>query len=61
MTKSLLGVDTDDKTWILNDSGVVDKFLVGHNVLHKPFWINQKYKIRVGPRSKSRSAGSCLW
>lgn len=39
--KNLLGVDADDKTWILDDSGVVGKVLVRHNVLHKPFWINR--------------------
>lgn len=55
--KNLLGVDADDKTWILDDSGVLGKVLVCHNVLHKPFWINPKCKITVGLLSSSRSAG----
>lgn len=32
-----LGVDADHKTRILDDSGIVGKILVGHNVLHKLF------------------------
>lgn len=38
--KNLLGIDADDKTWILDDSRVVGKLLVCYYVLHKLFWIN---------------------
>lgn len=31
----LLGVNADDKTGILNDSRIVGKILIRHNVLHK--------------------------
>lgn len=56
--KNLLGIDADDKTWILDDSGVVGKVLVCYNVLQKLFWVNQKCKITVGLLSNSRSAGT---
>lgn len=38
-SKNVLGVDADDKTWILDDSRVNGKVLVCHDVLHKLFWI----------------------
>ena len=44
-THNLLGVDTDYKTWILDDSWIVGEILVCHNVLHKLFWINGKMKM----------------
>lgn len=34
----LLGVDADDKIWIISDAWIFGKFLVCHNVLHKLFW-----------------------
>lgn len=46
--KSLLGVDADDKTRVLDDSGVVGKVLESHNVLQEPFWISDEQKQQWG-------------